>query len=216
MLREYFTAAGFAVTVTDADAVVRPEFDWSGVRLFAVAGLGRAPGPLVARLESLVRDGGGLLLCGPLNLTPFEFSNLLPVAGVEADVTVTGSSPRDGTREFIHVWRKRYHLQPAGESPITAGIPWFPLVFQDVARLQTMTPKPDAATLLHYVSGPAINPAVTSPALVTGSFGKGRVAVFASPVNWGAPPQHVIFSRLGEYHRKFFVQAAYWTAGMTP
>ncbi|MBN2452491.1 MAG: hypothetical protein JXR77_19045, partial [Lentisphaeria bacterium] len=74
-------------------------------------------------------------------------------------------------------------------------------------------PRDGATVVLRYGTPDGLEPRVTSPALVVGGYGRGRVAVLTCPVDWGSPPQWCLWSRLGEYHRKLLVQTALWACG---
>ncbi len=211
-LRDCLSRAGFTVTLMSSRRI-KEVSDWSAYRLVVLDAGPRLGTDAVRGLAEFVEGGGGLLLTGPLNLSPFEFSDLLPVSGVISRVEVTGRRPRDGTREFLGADAYRYHLELESRHPLLSGLPLFPDAYQSIARLQVIEPAVGSRVLLRYASGAQVRPAVTSSALVVGTKGRGRVAVFASPVDWGSPPSWVIWSRLGEYHRKFFAQLALWTAG---
>jgi hypothetical protein len=213
-LFDYLDEAGFSpepIAIADLEArmdtVPRP-------RALVLCGTPAVGSELVARLEGYVASGGGLLCLPPIPSASFEFSSLLPVVRVTADVNLQQVSPRDGTFEFQGVsghWR--YHLTPSAPHPILRGLPLFPAAYQDIARLQVVAPRPNAQTLLAYTAPQGIGmPRVDSPALLVHDFGRGRVAVFCSPADWGLPASWVIFSRTGEYHRRFLVQLTAWTA----
>lgn len=213
-LKDALGRAGFQCTLADPSRRGAPDPVWGLSRVCVVAGLPGFPGYLRAWLEEFVDKGNGLVFCGPLHSSPFEFSDLLPIERVIGDVNVTGWRTRDGTDEFVGASARRYHLLPAADHPILRELPFFPAVYQDIARLQVVEPKPDATVLLTYATGEGLTPAVASPALLVKAFGKGRTVVFASPVDWGLPPQWVVYCRLGEYHRKLFAQMALWAGGL--
>ena len=123
------------------------------------------------------------------------------------------ANPRDGTTEFIGVADRRYHLRSTATHAVTDELPVFPEAFQNVAQLQMVEAREEADVLLAYVTGIGTHPIVSSPALAVQPFGMGRVAVLASPVDWGGPRFHVTWSRLGEYHRQMFTQLALWLVG---
>lgn len=178
-----------------------------------LAGPVRLNGKLIGCLTSFVDQGGGLVVTGPTDFRAFEQSDLLPVADAQGEINVQVCVPRDGTREFLDAPELRYQLQPKGDHPILRGLPFYPSALQAIARLQVVQPRPGAQVLVSYTGPSALSPHVDSPALVVGTHGQGRVAVFASPINWGNPPQWSIWSRLGEYHQQFFGQMAQWAAG---
>jgi hypothetical protein len=209
-LTEYLAAAGFS-PVTRGD---REELAASGQALPALvvcAGLRGMPVAAWRGLEQFVRGGGGLVVCGPLEPLAFEFTDLLPIRDAGATVRL-GAGPRDGTREFLNAYRRRYQLCPVATHPVTAGLPWFPAGCQDVGALQDVVPCTGAEVLLRYQTPPGLLPEVGSPALVVAPHGQGRVAVLASPADWGAPPHWGLWSRVGEHHRQFFVRLTLWTA----
>ena len=215
-LKDALSRAGFQTKLADPLRRGAPDPLWGLSRVCVVAGLPAFPGYLRGWLEGYVAKGNGLLFCGPLYSSPFEFSDLLPIERVVGDVNVTGWRTRDGTDEFVDASTRRYHLRPATDHPILNELPFFPAVHQDIARLQVVEPSAGATVLLRYATGDGLTPAVESPALLVRTCGKGRTAVFASPVDWGLPPQWVIYCRLGEYHRKLFAQMALWAAGLLP
>jgi uncharacterized membrane protein len=204
--------AGFEVTVLPIGEAAG-EGVLADTDLVVVSGPVRMPGRLVGVLSSFVDQGGGLVVTGPLDLRPFEFSDLLPVTAIIADVVVQAKAPRDGTREFLDAPRYRYQLEAATSHSATAGIPFYPHTLQGVGRLQVVQPRDGAQTLVSYTGPDDLQPQVSSPALVVGTHGGGRVAVLASPVNWGTPQQWSIWSRLGEYHQQFLGQLGQWAAG---
>lgn len=211
--RDAMVSAGWAVEVADPARIAGPEAGWEAHSAVIAAGLTRWPKWLVGWLEKHVEQGGGFVFFGPLVGRPFEFSPLLPIQRVLSSVSVTGWRPRDATREFIGATARRYHLVPAQPHVVLEGQPWHPSVPQDIAVLQTMEPRKGSTVLLRYVSGADVVPKVGSPALVVGSHGGGRVAVFASPVDWGSPPSWVVYSRVGEYHHRFISRLVQWSAG---
>ena len=215
-LKDAVGRAGFQCTLADPSRRKAPDPVWGLSRVCIIAGLPGLPGYLRGWLETFVAKGNGLVFCGPLHSSPFEFSGLLPIRRVIGDVNVTGWRTRDGTDEFVGASARRYHLRSATDHPILRELPFFPEVHQDIARLQVVEPSADATVLLTYATGEGLTPPVTSPALLVKTFGKGRAAVFASPVDWGLPPSWVVYCRLGEYHRKLFAQTALWAAGLLP
>lgn len=169
---------------------------------------------LIYRLAEYVRQGGGLVVTGPVDFRSFELSDLLPATVALAEITVQAGAPRDGTREFLDAPGQRYQLRAVAEHPALRGIPFHPTTRQGIARLQVIEPRPGAQTLLAYTTPGGLEPQVNSPALVVGNYGQGRVALFASPVYWGSPPSWTIWSRLGEYHQQFLGQLAQWAGGL--
>ncbi|MBT3377556.1 MAG: hypothetical protein HN742_00985 [Lentisphaerae bacterium] len=212
-VRDAMEESGWGVETVDPSRVPEAGPTWGRHTTVVAAGLRRWPAWLVRWAEEHVERGGGLVLAGPLTDRPFEFSPLLPIQKVLSGVSVTGWRPRDATREFIGASAHRYHLSVREPHSILAGQPWYPAVPQDIATLQTVEPKAGATVVLRYVSGADVLPRVGSPALVVGTHGRGRVAVFASPIDWGSPPTWVVYSRVGEYHRRFISRLVRWSAG---
>jgi hypothetical protein len=212
-LRTYLREAGFSVRLLDARRVLTSD-DLAGVHVVAFAGAGRIAAGSVRALEAFAEAGGGVLLTGALSLRPFEFSDLLPVASVVSSVTIDVPAPRDGTEEFLQASDLRYHMMRTADHPIVEGLPFYPYVHQNVARLQVVEPRPGAEVLLRYAAPAGISPEVDSPALVVHEYGQGRVAVLTCPVDWGSPAYWVTWTRLGEFHRKLFAQLALWAAGV--
>jgi|GEM_PF-1845500 len=209
-LVEYLKAAGFAPEVrSDRDGTSGSS---DGLPALVVCpGLRGMPVPLWRELEQAVRGGAGLLVCAPIEPFAFEFTDLVPLRAAGATLRL-GSGPRDGTREFVGAYRQRYQFCTSGAHPVTAGLPWFPTAPQDVGVLQDVTPAAGAEVLLRYATPAGLQPRVDSPALVVAAYGQGRVAVFGSPVDWGAPPQWGLWRRIGEAHRQYFMRLALWTA----
>jgi hypothetical protein len=206
--------AGFDVSVLPIGEALEHRA-LTDVRLVVISGPVRVPGKLVTILTDFVDGSGGLIMTGPLDLRPFELSDLLPVKSVTADVVVKAKAPRDGTREFVDAPKLRYHLQACAHHPAIDGLPLYPSTLQAIGRLQVIEPRDNARTILAYTTPEAVRPKVNSPALVVSEHGRGRVAVFGSPVNWGTPQQWCIWSRLGEYHQQFLGQLAQWAARRT-
>ncbi|NOY81207.1 MAG: hypothetical protein GXP31_09405 [Kiritimatiellaeota bacterium] len=206
-------AAGFQVRFANPTASGKAERLWNVSRVAVLADVPRVPGYLVGWLESFVKSGNGLVMCAPLDLRPFEFSELLPVSHVTANVNLAAPRPRDGTREFIGDSLERYHLAAVRDHPIIQGLPLYPEVYQDIARLSLVEMKPTGTAVLRYAPGSLVRPRVSTPALIVGRYGAGRVAVFTSPVDWGLPAYWVLYSRLGEYHRKLLAQMGLWAGG---
>jgi uncharacterized membrane protein len=206
--------AGFDVTVLPIGEATE-EGALAGTQVVVVSGPVRVPDKLVGQLTDFVDGGGGLVMTGPLDLRPFELSDLLPISAVTADVVAQGLAPRDGTREFLDASKFRYQLQLNASHPAVADLPLYPATLQSIGRMQVVEPRDNAQTILTYTGPEGLQPRVASPALVVGTHGQGRVAVFASPINWGTPQQWCIWSRLGEYHQQFFGQLAQWAAGQT-
>ena len=206
--------AGFAVSVLPvgeagaADAL-------ADAQLAVVSGPVRVPAAAVRALVRFVSQGGGLVVTGPLDLRAFELTDLLPVTAVMADVAVQASAPRDGTREFLEAYRQRYQLELRAPHPAVADLPLYPAALQGIARLQVVEPRAGAETILTYTGLGNLKPEISSPALVVGTHGQGRVAVFASPANWGTPQHWCIWNRIGEYHQQFLGQLGQWAAGTT-
>lgn len=210
LLKEYLDAAGFLpVLRSDRDGI--GPAGAAAPALVVCPGLRGLPAGLWRELERCVRAGSGLLVCGPIDPTAFEFTDLLPIRAAGAAVRCVGG-PRDGTREFLGAHQRRYHLSAAGPHPVTDGLPWFPQAHQDIGVLQDLSPAPGAEVLLRYESPPGLLPEVKSPALVSWPYGQGRVAVLGSPVDWGEPAHWLLWSRVGEHHRRLFVRLALWTA----
>ena len=204
--------AGFAVSVLPiGDAA--GDAALATAQLVVVSGPVRVPNPVVKALTSFVGQGGGLVMTGPLDLRPFELSDLLPVTAVTADVIAQGRAPRDGTREFLDAPRFRYQLQLLASHPTVEGVPLYPSALQGIGRLQVVEPRAGSQTILTYTGPESLQPKVDSPALVVGTHGQGRVAVFASPVNWGTPQIWSLWSRLGEHHQQFLGLLGQWAAG---
>jgi hypothetical protein len=209
-LSEYLEAAGFSP---------EPRADREGVSgavlsppaLVVCPGLRGLPVGVWREVEQFVRGGGGLLVCGPIEPLAFEFTDLLPIRGAGPTLRFN-TGPRDGTREFLAASRRRYQLSPVLPHAVTAALPWFPASYQDIGVLQDLAPAPGAEVLLRYQTPDGLLPEVTSPALVVSAYGQGRVAVLASPVDWGGPPHWHLWSRVGEHHRRFFMRLALWTA----
>ncbi len=206
-------AAGFQVRFANPAASGQVDRLWNVSRVVVLADVPRVPGYLVRWLEGFVKSGNGLVVCAPLDLRPFENSELLPVSHVKADVSLVAPRPRDGTREFIGDSLERYHLSAVGAHPIIQGLPLYPEVYQDIARLSLVETKPTGTVVLRYASGSLVRPRVSTPALIVARYGAGRVAVFTSPVDWGLPAYWVLYCRLGEYHRKLFAQMGLWAGG---
>ena len=207
----YLEAAGFQVQHFnwDAEAV-----DWEGVSLAIVAGRRMKPATLRG-LEVLVRNGAGAIFQAPLDFHSFELSNLLPIEEVLGEVNLASTSPRDGTREFVGVNRKRYHLSLNENHPVVDDLPWAPETYQGIGYFQMVRSKENTHTLLSFNHADAFRGSSTfhaSPALIIDTYGKGRVAYLATSITWGAPANCAIWSRLGEYHRAFFTRLAVWTA----
>lgn len=215
-LADYLAKAGFTVNVADPRALDRPAPEWQSSRVILLAGLSQIPPFLPHWLDVHVQAGNGLLVCGPIVFGPFEFTGLLPIKAVVGQVDLVWR-PRDGTREFIGASARRYHLSPTTpRHPALAGLPFAPDVPQDIARLHIIEPREDAAILLRYVAGDLAGSSISAPALMTCRHGSGRVALFASPVDWGSPSRWIIYSRLGEHHRELFVRLSLWAAGLLP
>lgn len=210
LLHDYLGAAGFVpVLARDRDGL--PAVDGAPPALVACVGLRALPVQAWRRLEDVVRGGGGLLVCAPIEPAAFEFTDLLPLLSAGSQVRA-GSPPRDGTREFLRAYAARYQLEPAREHAVTEGLPLFPQATQDIGVLQVLEPDPGALTVLRYRTPAGLLPVVSSPALVLSDYGAGHVAVLASPVDWGVPSAWCLWSRIGEYHRQFFVQTSLWAA----
>lgn len=203
--------AGFEVVVLPVGEGTSEEA-LAGAQVVVLAGPVRVSGALVQRLTSFVDQGGGLVLTGPTDFRAFEQSDLLPVTQALGEINVQVCVPRDGTREFLDAPELRYQLQPKTDHPALRGLPFYPSALQSIARLQVVEPRAGAQVLVSYTGPNALAPQVSSPALVVGTHGLGRVAVFASPINWGNPAHWTIWSRLGEYHQQFFGQLAQWAA----
>jgi hypothetical protein len=209
-LLEYLRTTGFTAALRqDRDGL--PAVGQPQPALVVCAGLRVLPVEVLHQLELFVRGGGGLLVCGPLDPAALEFTDLLPLQSVGASVRL-GPGPRDGTREFVGAWRQRYQLVSAMEHPVLQGLALVPQAYQDVGVLQILIPTAAAAVLLRYQTPAGLLPEVSSPALVVSSYGRGRVAVLASPVDWGIPAHWLLWSRVGEQHRALFSRLARWTA----
>jgi len=209
-LSEYLAAAGFKpVFVRDRDGL--PAEPAAATALVACVGLRALPATVWRQLEDHVRAGGGLVVCGPITPTAFEGTDLLPLREVSSSVRV-GASPRDCTREFLGAWSRRYQLEPLEEHPVLSGLPFLPTGRQDIGALQILEPSPAGRVILRYQTPAGLQPAVSTPALVLAAYGAGRVAVLASPVDWGMPSAWCLWNRLGEYHRQFFQQLGLWAA----
>ncbi len=207
--------AGFQVRFADPRKREGPDPYWNVSRVVVLVDLPRLPRWLPGWLEKFAAQGNGLIFFSPLDLRAFEFSPLLPVQRVLGEANLFQPSPRDGTREFLQATEAtRYQLKPATSHPILEGIPFYPNLAQDIARLQVLAPKPGASVLLRYVHGADVPIPVRAPALVAGTYRKGRIAVFASPPDWGLPHYWVLFGRVREYQRKLFAQMALWSAGL--
>ena len=206
----YLEAAGFQVQQLnwDAEAV-----NWEGVSLAIIAGKRMKPTTL-HELEEQVRNGAGVIFQAPLDFHSFELSDLLPIKEVQGEVNLAATSPRDGTREFIGINRKRYHLYRRENHPVVDGLPWAPETFQGIGYWQIVDPKESTHCPLSFS---CYEPSLELPrddyhALILSTYGKGRVAYLATSITWGAPANCAIWSRLGEYHRAFFTRLAVWTA----
>lgn len=214
-LESLLQSAGFTVKSVSWNAPA-VEVDWRQLALAVVAHSSVSVGNM-RRLEAFAARGGGVLFQGPVAFQRYldEGCALLPIASFHGAVDLRELRPRDGSREFASVPNNRFHL--TGEnmtSPILAGLPLYPESYQEVAFFQMVRPEAGAEVVASWVPGSAL-PATTGryPALVTARRGKGRVALLTSSVLWGAPDYHVLWGRLGEYHRRFVGQLAQWLAG---
>lgn len=212
--RHGLQAAGFAVSIHD----VNDELDsalWENARLVVIAA-GRISPANLRQVENLVRSGAGLVVQGTIDFRGFELSDILPISSVQGELNLRASAPRDGTREFTTINDRLYHLVAADAAalmhPVLAGLPLYPESYQGIGQLQLVEPRSDARVLLRYTGGSQVVAPLSSPALVVRPYGAGRVAYFASPIDWGAASPWSIWCRLGEYHRKFMAQLALWTA----
>ncbi len=206
----YLEAAGFQVQHLNWDVET---IDWKGVSLAIVAGRRLKPVTL-HELEEQVRNGIGVIFQAPLDFHSFELSDLLPIKEVLGEVNLASTSPRDGTREFVGVNRKRFHLYRRENHPVVDGLPWAPETFQGIGYWQIVDPKERTHRPLSFS---CYEPSLELPrndydALILSTYGKGRVAYLATSITWGAPANCAIWSRLGEYHRAFFTRLAVWTA----
>jgi uncharacterized membrane protein len=212
--RHGLEAAGFAVSVHDVNDALDDAL-WQDARLMVIAA-GRVSPANLRSIEERVKAGAGLLLQGTIDFRAFELSDILPIALVQGELNLRASAPRDGTREFTTVNDRLYHLVAADdaalEHPVLSGLPLYPESYQGIGQLQLVEARPDAELLLRYCGGSQVAAPLSSPALVLRPYGAGRVAYFASPIDWGASAPWSIWSRLGEYHRKFMAQLALWTA----
>ncbi len=206
----YLEAAGFQVQHFNWDTET---VDWKGVSLAIVAGRRMKPATL-RELEEQVRNGTGAIFQAPLDFHSFELSDLLPIKEVLGEVNLASTSPRDGTREFVGVNRKRYHLYRRENHPVVNGLPWAPETFQGIGYWQIVSPKENTHCPLSFsFYQPSLElPRDDYDALILNTYGKGRVAYLATSITWGAPANCTIWSRLGEYHRAFFTRLAVWTA----
>jgi hypothetical protein len=213
-LLEYLRSAGFAPTLgLDQDGL--PAAGQPPPALVACVGLRPLPVAVLRRLEAFVGGGGGLIVCGPLEPSALEFTDLLPLQSAGASLRL-GPGPRDGTREFVAAWRRRYHLEAAVDHPVLQGLTLFPQAYQDIGVLQILAPTAAAEVLLRYQTPAGLLPEVSAPALLVSSYGQGRVAVLASPVDWGIPAHWLLWGRLGEQQRALFSHLARWTAAAAP
>lgn len=205
-------AAGYEVSDHDANDAVDDAL-WQNARLVVIAA-GRISPANLRQVELLVRRGAGLIVQGAIDFRGFEQSDILPISMVQGELTMRASAPRDGTREFTYANDRLYHLVAADDAalahPVLADLPLYPESYQGIGQLQLVEPCADATVLLRYVGGAQVAAPLTAPALVVRAYGEGRVAYFASPIDWGASSPWSIWSRLGEYHRKFMVQLAIW------
>ena len=209
-LLEYLRTAGFTPTLRlDREGLLAAGQPLPALVVFA--GMRGLSVEVLRQLEGFVQGGGGLIVCGPIEPLAFEFTDLLPLLSAGASLRL-GAGPRDGTREFVGAWRRRYQLEAASDHPVLDGVSWFPESRQDVGVLQVLTPRADAEVLLRYHTPAGLLPEVSSPALLVSSYGKGRVAVLASPVDWGVPSHWLLWSRVGEEHRAFLSRLVRWTA----
>ncbi|MDD4538203.1 MAG: hypothetical protein PHT80_04250 [Lentisphaeria bacterium] len=207
-------AAGFAPSVHDVNDALDDAL-WQNARLVVIAASRISPANL-RQVEKIVQAGAGLVVQGTIDFRAFELSDILPISLVQGELNLRASSPRDGTRAFTTVNDRLYHLVAADDAaqahPVLAGLPLYPESYQGIGQLQLVEPCMDAQVLLSYAGGAQVVAPLSSPALVVRSYGAGRVAYFASPIDWGAATPWSIWSRLGEYHRKFMAQLALWAA----
>jgi len=216
-MRSRLESAGFRASVVDPRRTAHPDKVWMLSRLAVIVDLPRVSPWFAQWLEDFVKDGNGLLYCPPLDLGAFEFSRLLPARRVLGRVTIEQPRPRDGTREFLEaIPDTRFHLVKASEHPILRGLPLYPAVAQDIARVALLEQAPNAGVILRFQRGRKALPLPNSPALLTNTFGKGRVVLTAFPVDWGLPSYWILYGRLGEYHRQLYMNAALWAAGLFP
>lgn len=188
--------------------------EWENMSL-AIVATGRLSAGNVRHLEEFVKNGGGVIFQGPVDLRKYTDigSDLLPITEVLGEVNVRYSSPRDHTREFVATQEKRYQLVETKASELTAGLPWYPQSYQGVGQFQLVTKKPEAEVVLSLVPGKALpQMAEPYPALLTSCYGAGKVALMTMPMMWGGPANHV-WGRLGEYHTVFLAKLAKWANG---
>ena len=146
--------------------------DLSAYRVIILANVPRLPKAATDRLESFVKRGGGLLVFGgPWSLGKGEVAG----SAFEPALPIIITGPWDMAKA------KSRNVTVTQPSPFTADLHWDlkPLVYY----CQRTTARPGSATLLESAG---------VPLLVTGQYGKGRVAVFAGTY-LGAPAADEVF-----------------------
>jgi uncharacterized membrane protein len=207
--QDYLAGAGIEMSLSSA-MEDGGELDWANLKLVILASR-RINIKLLRKLEDFAKQGGTVIVTGMIDFRQFELSDLLPIKFIYGESNTYALNPRDGTLEFMTQDNYRYQLKAVGDHEITRGLPWYPESYQSVGALQRVVPKDDAQVILNFVPGPGMSDAGNEfPALVLGTYGKGKVAYFGSPIAWGGHQSNCMWGRLGEYHQKFFVQLALW------
>jgi len=153
------------------------------------------------RIEAYLKSGGSLFATPPFD------EKLLPLLPVEGKPELVErcewpTMPRQsGDAKAENIPALRVHLEPVGDRPITAGLPFYPATFQSIARLYRTKEKPGSRVVIRYSTD-------RLPALILSP--KNRTAVFMSPLTWGQPAHWILWGTFSEHHRELVTRIVAW------